>query len=255
LRIISWNVNGVRAAWKKGFGQWFENEKADVVCLQETKAQPDQLDAAALNPHGYHGEFHWGEKKGYSGVATFSKTAPAKIERGFAIPKFDNEGRVLVTKHDDITLFNIYFPNGKAREERLKFKMDFYEALLKDVIPRYRKRGDDKIVICGDVNTAHKDIDLARPKENRKISGFLPQECEWMDRLLADGFIDTFREFEKGPEHYSWWDQQSRARDRNVGWRIDYFFISKNLRPRLKKAFIQPETMGSDHCPVGIELA
>jgi exodeoxyribonuclease-3 len=122
------------------------------------------------------------------------------------------------------------------------------------VIPAYRKRGDDKIVICGDVNTAHKDIDLARPKENRKISGFLPQECEWMDRLLADGFIDTFREFEKGPEHYSWWDQQSRARDRNVGWRIDYFFISSNLRPRLKKAFIQPETMGSDHCPVGIEL-
>jgi exodeoxyribonuclease-3 len=255
LRLVSWNVNGIRAAWKKGFGDWFKKEKADVVCLQETKAQPDQLDAETLNPNGYHGEFHWGEKKGYSGVATFSKTTPTKVERGFGIPAFDNEGRVLVTKHDDITLFNIYFPNGKAREERLKFKMDFYEALLKDVIPRYRKRGDDKIVICGDVNTAHKEIDLARPKENRKISGFLPQECEWMDRLLADGFIDTFREFEKGPEHYSWWDQQSRARDRNVGWRIDYFFISKNLRPRLKKAFIQPETMGSDHCPVGIELA
>jgi exodeoxyribonuclease-3 len=255
VKFISWNVNGVRAAWKKGFGQWFEGEKADVVCLQETKAQPDQLTPEVLNPHGYHGEWHWGEKKGYSGVATFSKSAPSKVERGFAISAFDNEGRVLVTKHGEITLFNIYFPNGKAREERLKFKMDFYEALLKDVVPRYRKRGDDKIVICGDVNTAHQDIDLARPKENRKISGFLPQECEWMDRLLADGFIDTFREFEQGPEHYSWWDQQSRARERNVGWRIDYFFISKNLRPRLKKAFIQPETLGSDHCPVGIELA
>lgn len=255
MKLISWNVNGVRAAWKKGFGDWFKAEKADVVCLQETKAQPDQLAAEMINPHGYHGEFHWGEKKGYSGVATFSKSAPALVERGFGIPAFDNEGRVLVTKHSDVTLFNIYFPNGKAREERLKFKMDFYEAFLKEVIPRYRKRGDDKIVICGDVNTAHKDIDLARPKENRKISGFLPQECEWMDRLLADGFIDTFREFEKGPEHYSWWDQQSRARDRNVGWRIDYFFISQNLRPRLKQAFIQPATMGSDHCPVGIELA
>lgn len=255
MKLVSWNVNGVRAVWKKGFGDWFKAEEADVVCLQETKAQPDQLTPEMIDPFGYHGEFHWGEKKGYSGVATFSKAAPALVERGFGIKEFDNEGRVLATKHGDITLFNIYFPNGKAREERLKFKMDFYEAFLKTVIPRYRKRGDDKIVICGDVNTAHKEIDLARPKENRKISGFLPQECEWMDRLLADGFIDTFREFETGPEHYSWWDQQSRARDRNVGWRIDYFFISKNLRPRLKGAFIQAQTMGSDHCPVGIELA
>ncbi|MFI5361482.1 MAG: exodeoxyribonuclease III [Elusimicrobiota bacterium] len=254
MKLVSWNVNGVRAAWKKGFGDWFKKENADVVCLQETKAQPDQLTPEILNPNGYHGEFHWGEKKGYSGVATFSRTPPAKVERGFAVEAFDNEGRVLATKHGDVTLFNIYFPNGKKDEVRLKFKMDFYESFLKDVIPRYRKRGDDKIVICGDVNTAHKEIDLARPKENRKISGFLPQECEWMDRLLADGFIDTFREFEKGPEHYSWWDQQSRARERNVGWRIDYFFISKNLRPRLKKAFIEPETMGSDHCPVGIVL-
>lgn len=255
MKLISWNVNGVRAVSKKGFGEWFTKEKADVVCLQETKAQLDQLTPEIVNPCGYHGEFHWGEKKGYSGVATFSKSAPAKVERGFAIPEFDNEGRVLVTKHGDITLFNIYFPNGKSRDERLKFKMAFYEAFLKKVIPRYRKRGDDKLVICGDVNTAHKDIDLARPKENRKISGFLPEECAWMDRLLADGFIDTFREFEKGPEHYSWWDQQSRARERNVGWRIDYFFVSANLRPRLKNAFIRPEVMGSDHCPVGIELA
>lgn len=255
MKIVSWNVNGVRAAWKKGFGEWFEKEKADVVCLQETKAQPDQLTPEILNPHGYHGEWHWGEKKGYSGVATFSRQAPAKVERGFGVKEFDGEGRVLATKHGDVTLFNIYFPNGKKDEIRLKFKMDFYESFLNEVIPRYRKRGDDKIVICGDVNTAHKEIDLARPKENRKISGFLPQECEWMDRLLADGFIDTFREFEKGPEHYSWWDQQSRARERNVGWRIDYFFISGNLRPRLKKAFIEPETMGSDHCPVGIVLA
>ena len=254
MRLVSWNVNGVRAVWKKGFGDWFKKERADVVCLQETKAQPDQLDAAALNPHGYHGEFHWGEKKGYSGVATFSKDAPAKVERGFGIKAFDNEGRVLATQHGDITLFNIYFPNGKRDDLRLKFKMGFYEAFLK-VLEKYRKRGDDKIVICGDVNTAHKDMDLARPKENRGISGFLPQECAWLDALLAAGFIDTFREFEKGPEHYSWWDMQSRARERNVGWRIDYFFISRNLRPRLKKAFLQPEVLGSDHCPAGIELS
>jgi exodeoxyribonuclease-3 len=255
MKLISWNVNGVRAAYKKGFADWFRNEKADVVCLQETKAQPDQLEPEVLNPGGYHGEWHWGEKKGYCGVATFSKNAPLKVERGLSDKRFDGEGRVLVTKHDDITLFNIYFPNGKRDDVRLKFKMDFYESFLQDVIPRYRKRGDDKLVICGDVNTAHKEIDLHRPKENRKISGFLPQECEWMDRLLADGFIDTFREFETGPNHYSWWDQLTRARDRNVGWRIDYFFISKNLRPRLKKAFIRPDVMGSDHCPVGIELS
>ncbi len=255
MRFVSWNVNGVRAVWKKGFEGWFKAEQADVVCLQETKARPEQLTVDALNPHGYHGEFHWGEKKGYSGVATFSKEAPSKVERGFSIKAFDNEGRVLATKHGDLTLFNIYFPNGKSCDERLKFKMDFYESFLGEVIPRYRKRGDDKIVICGDVNTAHKDIDLARPKENRKISGFLPQECAWLDRLIEDGFIDTFREFEKGPGHYSWWDQQSRARERNVGWRIDYFFISRNLRHRLKNAFIQPQTMGSDHCPVVLELA
>ena len=254
MKLVSWNVNGVRAVWKKGFADWFRKENADVVCLQETKAQPDQLGPEIINPLGYHGEWHWGEKKGYSGVATFSRSAPAKVERGFALEAWDKEGRVLVTKHGDITLFNIYFPNGKSRQERLDYKMGFYAEFLK-VIERYRKRGDDKIVICGDVNTAHKDIDLARPKENRKISGFLPEECAWIDCLLdKSGFIDTFREFEKGPGHYSWWDQQSRARERNVGWRIDYFFISKNLRPRLKKAFIDPAAMGSDHCPVGIVL-
>lgn len=170
------------------------------------------------------------------------------------MPAFDNEGRALIHVYPDFVLFNIYFPNGKSRPERLKFKLDFYETFLK-VIDRYRKRGEDKIVICGDVNTAHKEIDLARPKENRKISGFLPEECAWLDKLLARGFVDTFREFEKGPGHYSWWDMQSRARERNVGWRIDYFYVSENLRPRLKNAFILPEVMGSDHCPVGIELA
>ena len=255
MKLLSWNVNGVRAVWRKGaLQEWLKRENADVYCLQETKAQPDQLEAGVLDPFGLHGEWHWGEKKGYSGVATIAQTAPARVERGFGVPEFDNEGRVLITRHGDITLFNVYFPNGKRDEARLKFKLGFYESFLK-VLERYRKRGDDKIVICGDVNTAHKEIDLARPKENREVSGFLPQERAWIDKLLAAGFLDTFREFEKGPDRYTWWDQQSRARDRNVGWRIDYFFISENLRPRLKSAFIQPEIMGSDHCPVGIELA
>lgn len=255
MRLLSWNVNGVRAVWRKGVLQdWLKHEKADIYCLQETKAQPDQLDAELRAPLGLHTEWHWGLKKGYSGVATLSKAAPGGVERGFDIPKLDGEGRVLITKHDDITLFNIYFPNGKRDEQRLQFKLDFYESFLK-VLERRRARGDENIVICGDVNTAHRDIDLARPRENRAVSGFLPRECAWIDKLLAAGFIDTFREFEPGPGHYTWWDLQSRARERNVGWRIDYFFIAQNLRRRLKSAFIQPRTTGSDHCPVGIELS
>ncbi|MBI3553628.1 MAG: exodeoxyribonuclease III [Elusimicrobia bacterium] len=254
-RLLSWNVNGVRAVEKKGFLGWLQKESPDVLCVQETKARPEQLSPALVNPdHGYKSEWHWGEKKGYSGVATFSKIPSRRVDRGFSMPKFDNEGRVLTHVFDDFILFNIYFPNGKASPERLKFKMEFYAAFLK-VLDRYRKKGEDRIVICGDVNTAHKEIDLARPKENRKISGFLPEECAWLDTLLEHGFIDTFREFEKGPEHYTWWDMQSFARERNVGWRIDYFYISANLRSRLKGAFILPEVMGSDHCPVGIELA
>ncbi|MEK6543076.1 MAG: exodeoxyribonuclease III, partial [Elusimicrobiota bacterium] len=159
-----------------------------------------------------------------------------------------------VSGFENFTLFNVYFPNGKASPERLDFKMAFYRDFLR-LLERYRKDGRKDLVICGDVNTAHKEIDLARPKENSKISGFLPQERAWIDELLAAGFIDTFREFEPGPGHYSWWDMQSRARERNVGWRIDYFFISEPLRKNLKHAFILPEVYGSDHCPVGIELA
>ncbi|MDE2489258.1 MAG: exodeoxyribonuclease III [Elusimicrobia bacterium] len=256
MKLLSWNVNGYRAVWRKGLVQeWFKRQAADVYCLQETKAQTDQLEPDMIHPFGLHGEWHWGEKKGYSGVATFSKTVPDRVERGFGIKAWDGEGRVLVTRHGDVTLFNVYFPNGKRDEERLKFKMGFYDALLEEVIPRYRKRGEKNLVICGDVNTAHKEIDLARPKENRGVSGFLPQECAWIDKLLAAGFVDTFREFETGPDHYSWWDMQSRARERNVGWRIDYFFVSAELRPRLKKAWLSPEVTGSDHCPAGIELA
>lgn len=214
---------------------------------------PEQLGPTLLKPDGYRTEWHWGEKKGYSGVATFSRTSPIRVDRGLGMKKFDNEGRVLTHAFDDFTLFNIYFPNGKRDAIRLQFKLDFYEAFLK-VLKRYRARGEDRLVICGDVNTAHKDIDLARPKENRNVSGFLPEECAWLDRLLDAGFVDSFREFEKDGGHYTWWDQQSRARDRNVGWRIDYFLISKNLRPQLKRAFHLPDVMGSDHCPVGIEL-
>jgi exodeoxyribonuclease III len=252
MKIYSWNVNGLRAIAKKGFIEWFTREKPDILCLQETKASPEQLDETLLNPAGYTGYFSSAQKKGYSGVATYTKAKPDKIGYGFGIDKFDSEGRVLMTDHGSFMLFNIYFPNGKKDQERLNYKMDFYEEILKyfDSL----KNNGKKLVICGDYNTAHKEIDLSRSKENEKVSGFLPIERAWLDKLVSHGYMDTFRHFNKEPNHYTWWDMVSRARERNVGWRIDYFFISDNLLVNLKKAWIMPDVMGSDHCPVGIEL-
>lgn len=254
LRLLSWNVNGIRAVFRKGFLDWFRKESPDILCLQETKAHPDQLDPGLLSPPGYGSDWSWAEKKGYSGVATYSRLPSLQVERGLGLDHYDREGRVLVHRYPGFTLLNVYFPNGKSRPERLAYKLDFYREFLK-VLDKMRRKGEDKIVVCGDVNTAHKEIDLARPKENRNVSGFLPVECSWMDELIRHGFVDAFREFEKGPGHYTWWDMQTRARERNVGWRIDYFFVSQSLRPHLRGAFILPEVTGSDHCPVGIELA
>jgi len=252
MKLLSWNVNGIRAVYKKGFLDWFKKEKPDILCLQETKAMKEQLSDDLLNVNGYTSYFSSAERKGYSGTATYTKHDPLKVSNGIGIKKFDNEGRFLITEFDEFILFNIYFPNGKAKKERLQYKMDFYESFLKHLKKLLKQ--DKKIVICGDVNTAHKEIDLARPKENEKISGFLPEEREWIDKLLMTGFIDTLRVYNQKPEQYTWWDMMTRARDRNVGWRIDYFFISENLKNNLKNAFILPDVMGSDHCPVGIEL-
>lgn len=252
LKILSWNVNGVRAILKKNFLGWLKKENPDILCLQETKAFPNQLAPELLHPSGYDTLWNSASRAGYSGVAAFTKQKPVSVKKGFGIAKFDEEGRVLEVEFEHFTLFNIYFPNGKMSPERLRYKMDFYEASL-NCFMKLKKRGK-KIVICGDYNTAHKAMDLARPKENEKISGFLPIEREWMDRLAASGFIDTFRVFHQDPGRYSWWDIRTGARERNVGWRIDYHFISENLKPHLKDAFILPEVMGSDHCPVGIVL-
>lgn len=255
-RLLSWNVNGIRAQQKKGFVEWLLKEKPDVLSVQETKAHIEQLDEKLVSPKGYLSNFCSGEKKGYSGVATYtkkSKLEPINVEKGFGVKKFDNEGRTLVVDYDDFVLFNIYFPNGQRGQDRLDYKMKFYDAFLK-----YANKLKDegrKIVICGDVNTAHTEIDLARPKQNVKTSGFLPIERKWMDKFFSHGYIDTFRHFCKDGDHYTYWDTFTRARDRNVGWRIDYFFISPNLLPHLKKAYIMPDVMGSDHCPIGIELA
>jgi exodeoxyribonuclease-3 len=250
--LLSWNVNGLRALFKKGFAQWLAKSSPDILCLQETKAREDQVQKELETVKGYHVHFCSGQRPGYSGVAIFSREKPGSVKQTFGVSRFDDEGRIIQADYGSFILFNIYFPNGKASPERLKYKMDFYEAFLSEM-KKLLKKGK-QIVICGDVNTAHKEIDLARPKENSKVSGFLPQEREWIDRLLAAGFIDTMRIFDQSPGRYTWWDMVSRARDRNVGWRIDYFYVSENLRKNVNGAYILPEVMGSDHCPIGLEM-
>ncbi len=250
IKILCWNVNGIRAIKNKGFLEWLQKESPDIICLQETKVQPDQLNDDLTHPDGYRTYWNYSDKKGYGGVATFSKIEPVNARYSFEGIRLDLEGRVVITEYKDFTLMNIYFPNGKQGPDRLKYKMDFYDAFL-DYADSQKARGN-KLVICGDYNTAHKEIDIARPKENEKVSGFLPMEREWMDKLLSHGYIDTFRHFSKEPNQYSWWDLKTRARERNVGWRIDYFFITENLLPALSGAFIMSEVMGSDHCPIGI---
>jgi exodeoxyribonuclease-3 len=251
-RLISWNVNGIRAIYKKGFLEWFKSVNPDILSLQETKAHPDQLVDELKNVDGYKSYFSAAEKKGYSGVVTYTRHKPVSVKPGIGIQKFDSEGRFIITEFEDFTLFNIYFPNGKASAERLQYKMDFYDAFLKHCKKLIKQ--NKKVVVCGDVNTAHKEIDLARPKENSQTSGFLIEEREWIDKFLSAGFIDTFRLFNQEPEQYTWWDMVTRARERNVGWRIDYFYASENLKKNIVSAAIHSTVMGSDHCPIELEL-
>jgi len=253
ISLLSWNVNGIRAVEKKGFIEWVLKEKPDVLCLQETKAMREQLSDKLLNIEGYEAHFASAERKGYSGVAIYTKIKAIKVSKGFGIKKFDDEGRVISAEYKNFILYNVYFPNGKASSERLKYKMDFYSSFLKHM-DKLKKNGK-KIVFCGDVNTAHKEIDLARPKENETNSGFLPQERAWIDQVVEHGYKDTLRIFNDKPGQYSWWDYKTRARERNVGWRIDYFFISDNLSKKIKGATILNDVVGSDHCPVGIDMA
>ena len=252
VRILCWNVNGIRAARRNGFLEWLEKESPDILCVQETKAHPEQLDEKLREPEGYHTCWNFPERKGYGGVATFSKEKPLNIQKNLGVPEFDIEGRVLISENPSFTLFNVYFPNGKKNEERLKYKLDFYDAFF-GFIETLRKKGQ-KLIICGDFNTAHKEIDIARSKENEKISGYLPIERNWLDKLVAHSYVDTFRYINKEPNQYTWWDLKTRARERNVGWRIDYFFVTENLVKSISRAYILPDVMGSDHCPIGITL-
>ena len=253
MRILSWNVNGLRAFYKKGaFNSIFEVDP-DIFCLQETKSHIDQLPEEVRSPAGYYAYFdHSKVKKGYSGVAIFSKEKPEKVEYGLGIPKFDDEGRTLVTYFKDFVLLNIYFPNGGGGQDRLDYKMEYYDEFLK-FINKLVKSGKT-VVFCGDVNTAHNEIDLSRPKENSDHTGFLPMERAWVDKVIENGYIDTFRLLHRDKAQYSWWDMKTFARDRNIGWRLDYFFVSKDLKDKVKKAEILDNMMGSDHCPVMLEL-
>jgi exodeoxyribonuclease-3 len=251
-KIVSWNVNGIRAIYRKTKYEWFKEYNPDIICIQETKAHPEQLSNPQKRIEGYHSYFESAQRKGYSGVMVFTKDEPKEIIHGLGQKEFDEEGRTLELIYDDFILFNVYFPNGKASKKRLDFKMTFYDAFLKKTKALVKK--GENVIVCGDVNTAHKEIDLARPKENSDTSGFLPIEREWIDRFLEAGFKDSLRMFHDEPELYTWWDYKTRARERNVGWRIDYFFVSENMADRVKGATIHDQVMGSDHCPIEIEV-
>lgn len=254
MNIISWNVNGLRAVAKKGFLEWLSETSPDVLCLQETKAEAVQLPDEVREPKGYFAYFsHSKGRKGYSGVALYSKTKPDKVEYGIGIKRFDDEGRIIIGHFGDIVLLNVYFPNGGGGPERLKYKLEFYDEFLQH-IETLRAQGKH-VVFCGDVNTAHEEIDLARPKENAKNTGFLPEERAWIDELQSLGYIDTFRHrYPNKVDAYSYWDMKTRARERNVGWRIDYVFLSPELLSKLDEVGIMANTTGSDHCPVYAKL-
>lgn len=254
MRIVSWNVNGLRSLAKNGYWDEFLKLDADVYCLQEIKAESTQLPPEMLELPSYFACFNSSKaRKGYSGVAVYSKRKPEDVAYGLNLPEFDQEGRLIAAHYDDFTLFNVYFPNGGQGPERLKYKLDFYDAFLGH-IEALRKSGKE-IIFTGDINTAHEEIDLARPKENEEHTGFLPEERAWLDEVTRLGYIDVFRS--QNPTKsgaYTYWDQKTAARDRNVGWRIDYFFVSPGLRKRIIDTKIHTQIYGSDHCPIELEL-
>jgi exodeoxyribonuclease-3 len=252
-KLISWNVNGIRACDKAGFLDWLKREGADVVCLQETKANRDQLHAFLLRPEGYETYWHSAQKPGYSGVAIYTRQAPLSVKEGMGIEKYDSEGRVLLAEYPDFTLINAYFPNSQRDHARLPYKLAFCRDMLR-LCEELRSRGR-KVIVCGDFNIAHTEIDLRNPKSNANNAGFLPQERAWMTEYIQAGYLDTFRQFTPDPGHYTWWSYRPGVREKNVGWRLDYFFAGRELAGRLRKAEIHPHVRGSDHCPVSLELA
>lgn len=248
MKILSWNVNGLRSISKKGFDDWLKKENADIVCLQEIRAQKEQLTSELLKPQGYDSFINSAQKKGYSGVLVYSREKPISVKRKLGISRFDNEGRILELKYKTFTLINLYLPHGGRKKENLKYKLSVYEKLLRK-LERNNKR---KLIVIGDFNIAHKEIDLERPKQNGNNIMFTPAERKQIDSLINLKFIDTFREFHKKGGNYTWWPYMRNARQRNLGWRIDYCFISDSFSKSLTGAFILSKVEGSDHCPIGI---
>lgn len=248
-KLASWNVNGLRAVLAKGFRDYLKEEKPDVICLQEIKCTSEQV---TYDLTGYEPFWNSAEKPGYSGTAIFTRVAPLKVTRGMKLPAHDGEGRVLTAEFDDYYLVNVYTPNAQRTLDRLDYRVNEWDVAFRTYVAKLAKK--KPVVFCGDLNVAHKEIDLANPKSNQKNAGFTPEERASFDKLLAAGFVDTFREFEKGPGHYSWWSQRPGVRAKNIGWRLDYFVASEGLRDRLKASGIRSKVFGSDHCPVVLEL-
>lgn len=252
MKLLSWNVNGVRAVLKKGLLPFMEASGADILCLQETKAHPGDVQHEAW-PAGYEAIWCSAVKKGYSGTVVFTKKKPLNVSLGLGLPAHDAEGRVITLEFPEFFLINVYQPNSQRGLARLDYRVKEWDPAFRAYLAKLDKT--KPVVFCGDLNVAHADIDLANPKSNRRNAGFTDEERTSFSELLALGFVDTFREFEKGPGHYTWWSQMANCRARNIGWRVDYFVASERLKPALRGAFILPEVMGSDHCPVGLEIA
>ena len=252
MNITTWNVNGFRAILRKNALDWTTSEKPDVLCLQEIKVKPEQLSEDELKLNDYKAVWNPAERPGYSGTAVFYQKEPLNVELGLGNEEFDNEGRVVRFKYPFFTLFNIYFPNGGQENKRVPYKLDFYEYLL-GLINEMHKNGES-VIITGDFNTAHKEIDLANPKANEKNTGFLPEERVWIDRYLENGLVDIYRKLNPKKVAYTWWTYRMNARARNIGWRLDYFLISESLVDRVEKLVVLDEIMGSDHCPVSLYI-
>ena len=252
MKITTWNVNGYRAILRKKALTWVSEVNPDILCLQEIKVQLEQISEKEATINDYQGVWNPAERKGYSGTATFYKTPPDGIEKGLGVEEFDVEGRVIRSQMGDCYLYNIYFPNGGQENKRVPFKLDFYAKLL-EICDNLHEQGKE-IIITGDFNTAHNEIDLANPKSNEKNTGFLPEERVWIDKYLEHGFVDAFRYLHPEDEVYTWWTYRSNARARDVGWRLDYFLVSESLMPRVEDVIVHGDIMGSDHCPVSLIL-
>lgn len=253
MRIISYNVNGIRAAMGKGLIDWINSAKPDVLCLQEIKASPEQVGLLEFEELGYHHYWYPAQKKGYSGVAIFTKEKPLHVEYGCGVQKYDDEGRIIRADYADHSVMSVYHPSGSSGDDRQAFKMEWL-SFFQDYINELKK-SKPNLVLSGDYNICHKPIDIHNPISNAKTSGFLPEEREWMEQFINSGFIDSFRHFNKEPHQYSWWSYRAGARGKNLGWRIDYNMVSENMAHRLKRAVILPEAKHSDHCPVVVELS